>query len=66
MQPDSLLKWNPDSYLSYLLAGDFALHKKEYANAARYYEVGLSKEIATEQERVHIQKNLERCKEKMK
>ena len=66
VQPDSLVKWNPDSYLAYLLAGDLAFHKKEYANAAKYYEQGLSKEIANEQERDHIRKNLERCKEKLK
>ncbi len=66
MQPDSLVKWNPDSYLTYLLAGDFLFQKKEYSKAVQYYELGLSKEIATEQERDHIRKNLGRCKEKLK
>jgi isopenicillin-N N-acyltransferase like protein len=65
MQPDSLVKWNPDSYHAYMLAGDAYFDKDDYATAAQYYEIGLTKEIATIQEREHMEKNLQRCKEKL-
>jgi len=66
MHPDSIVKWNPNSYHAYLLAGDFYFNKQEYAAAAVAYTKGLKKEIATEQERVHMQKNLETSKSKSK
>lgn len=61
LNPDSLIKWNPDSYLSYMLAGDFYLEHGDYENAKRAYTIALTKEIATEQERQHIEKNLKLC-----
>jgi len=64
MQPDSLIKWNPDSYHAYMLAGDYNLEHKNYAAAVQNYETGLTKEIATVQEREHMEKNLKRCLEK--
>jgi isopenicillin-N N-acyltransferase like protein len=65
MSPDSLIKWNPNSYLSYMLAGDYYFNKKDYASAKRDYETALEKEVATIQEREHIQHNLQRCNEKL-
>ena len=62
MPADSLTAWNPDSYHAYMLAGDFYFDKKEYAKAAALYEQALTKEIATVQERQHIEENLSRCK----
>jgi isopenicillin-N N-acyltransferase like protein len=66
LNPDSLIKWNPNSYLSYMLAGDFYVDHKDYASAKRVYETALEKEIATHQEKDHIQENLQRCNEKLK
>lgn len=65
MQPDSLVKWNPNSYHAYMLAGDYALDHQDYLKGKYYYEVGLTKEIATMQERDHMEKNLKLCKEKL-
>jgi isopenicillin-N N-acyltransferase like protein len=65
LQPDSIVKWNPESYHSFMLAGDFYLDIKEFAKAASMYERGLSKEVATLQEVDHMRKNLERCKEEL-
>ncbi len=65
MNPDSIVKWNPNSYHAYMLAADFFFDKKEYAKAIPYYTEGLTKEIATEQERKHIQHNLETSKSKL-
>jgi isopenicillin-N N-acyltransferase-like protein len=60
--PDSLISWNPKSYLSYLLAGDEYLKNKNYRKAILVYEEGLRKEVATEHERKHMLDNLEKAK----
>lgn len=65
LQPDSLVKWNPDLYLSYMLAGDFYFDKKEYAKAIPLYEKGLTLVVATEQERKHMQTQLKKAKDKL-
>ncbi len=66
LQPDSLVYWNPNSYHSYMLAADYYFDRNEWAKAIPIYEEGLIKEIATVQEREHIEKNLSHCKEKLK
>jgi isopenicillin-N N-acyltransferase like protein len=66
LQPDSVLSWNPNSYHSYMLAGDYYFERKEYAKAKPLYEVGLTKEIATIQERDYLIKNLQYCNDKIK
>jgi isopenicillin-N N-acyltransferase like protein len=65
LQPDSVVKWNPNSYHAYMLAGDHYFQAGEYHNAAEMYGQGLKKEIATLQEKEHMQKNLDRCKDQM-
>lgn len=65
LQPDSIVKWNPNSYHAYMLGGDQAFEAKEFEKARVLYEEGLTKEIATLQEREHMQRNLEACKEKL-
>lgn len=64
--PDSVLKWNSNSYHAYLLAADYYVAHKDWKKAVALYEEGLTKEIATEQEREYMQKNLHHCKEKLK
>jgi isopenicillin-N N-acyltransferase-like protein len=59
--PDSLVAWNPDSYLSYMLAADYYFDLKEYQKAKPLYEKGLTTEVATMQEREHMEKNLKQC-----
>jgi len=66
LQPDSLVKWNPDSYQAYMVGGDYYLEQLEFAKAAPLYLTGLTKEVATFQEREHMEKNLRLCKEKIK
>jgi isopenicillin-N N-acyltransferase like protein len=63
--PDSLLLWNPDSYLSYMLAGDEFLNRKDFSRAIATYELGLKKEVATEPERKHMLDNLEKAKQQL-
>jgi hypothetical protein len=66
MQPDSLVTWNPKSYHAYMLAGDYYLDSDDYAKAQAMFERGLTCEVATEQERAHMQKGLEKCKQALK
>jgi isopenicillin-N N-acyltransferase like protein len=66
LQPDSLVKWNPLSYHSYMLAGDHCMESGDFSKAASFYEKGLKKEVATIQEREHMEKNLQHCKEKLR
>ena len=66
LQPDSLVKWNPNSYQAYMEGGDFYLQRLEFAKAAPLYRTGLAKEVATLQEREHMEKNLKLCNEKIK
>jgi isopenicillin-N N-acyltransferase like protein len=65
LNPDSIVKWNPESYHAYMLAGDYYLEKEEFELALDMYERGLSKEIATLQEKEHMEKNLQRCKQEL-
>ncbi|MBL7858689.1 MAG: hypothetical protein JNM57_13455 [Cyclobacteriaceae bacterium] len=66
LNPDSIVHWNPDSYHAYMLAGDYFYEHEEYAKAIPVYERGLEKEIATQQERLHMLKNIQHCKDKLK
>lgn len=61
--PDSLLSWNPESYLSYLLAGDRYLEEGNFVKAKELLLIGLTKEIATEQEREHMMNALRSAEE---
>lgn len=66
LHPDSVVKWNPNSYHAYMLAGDYYFDKERWSDAIAFYEKGLTKEVATVQERYHMEKNLGECKEKVK
>lgn len=65
LNPDSIVSWNPELYHVYMLAGDHEFDRKQYARAAKFYETGLKKEIATEQERTHMQERLKECNANM-
>jgi tetratricopeptide (TPR) repeat protein len=66
LHPDSVVKWNPNSYHAYMLAADYYFDRQNWAEAIPFYEQGLTKEVATMQERYHMEKNLEKCKEHIK
>ncbi len=59
-----LIASNPMYFLSYSLAGDYYKSKKQYAQAAAFYEQALKKEITTYQDKKHIKENLRICREK--
>jgi hypothetical protein len=66
LNPDSIVTWNPRSYHSYMLAGDYYLGKKDWAKAAETFSQGLKLEIATVQEREYMERQVAECKEKLK
>jgi isopenicillin-N N-acyltransferase-like protein len=49
-----------------MMAADFWFDRKDYKRAIELYQQGLSKEIATVQEREHMEKNLQHCQQKIK
>jgi isopenicillin-N N-acyltransferase like protein len=63
--PDSVIKWNSNSYHAYMLAADYYYDEKMWQKAIPLYEEGLTKEVATMQERYHMEKSLKNCKEKL-
>jgi isopenicillin-N N-acyltransferase like protein len=65
IQPDSLVKWNPVLYHSYVLAGNEEYDRGAYARAARFFSEALKKEIPTTQEKEYILKRLKSCEIRM-
>lgn len=62
--PDSLIRWNPNSYLAFLLAGNQEFDVHDFNSAKVLYQNALTREIATIQERDYIEKQITRCQEK--
>jgi hypothetical protein len=52
---------NPESYITYFMLGDYYLEQGITERAKYYYELSLSKEVASKQERQKIIENLESC-----
>jgi hypothetical protein len=55
---DSLVDWNPESYVSWMVAGDRAFKSKDFKKATTFYDEALTKEVATEQEKEYIEKQI--------
>ena len=65
IKPDSIIAWNPRSYHSYMLAGDYYLGKEDWTNAMGTFSKGLEMEVATVQEREYMMRQIAVCKEKL-
>jgi len=65
MNPDSLIAWNPEDYYMYMLAGDYYIRQNDFGKAKQVFETGLTKEIATENERSYFLEKIETCKEEL-
>ncbi len=55
---DDLVQSNPEYYQSYVLAGDYSLKHNEKQRALHYYQVALTKEIATEWESAFVRNKI--------
>lgn len=58
VDPDSIIQSNPNYYHSYVMAGDICFRKKEYEKALKYYQKGLTLEIATVKEKKHLENQI--------
>ncbi|MDW7693457.1 C45 family peptidase [Flammeovirgaceae bacterium SG7u.111] len=52
---------NPNSYLPYLYLGDYYLEKEQFAKAKDLLEKGLTKEIARNAEKAHMEEGVLEC-----
>jgi len=54
IDPEKLVELNPEYYHSYVLAGDYFYKRKNFNEAKTYYNIALTKEIATMPEKKYI------------
>jgi len=61
INPDSLIKLNPNYYLCYVDAGNYWLAKGNKEKAKQYFSKALQKEIATKKERNEVEEKIKEC-----
>ncbi|MBP6648474.1 MAG: peptidase C45 [Bacteroidia bacterium] len=61
---DQFIALNPNYYHTYVLAGDYSFRKKDFEKAKVYFEMALTKVVATKKEELYIQAQIEKCKKK--
>ena len=66
VDPMELIRLDPEYYHAYVLAGDALFRAQKFEEAQRVYRQGLTKEIASKGEEMHIRKQLAKCTEKLK
>jgi isopenicillin-N N-acyltransferase like protein len=66
VNPDTLIRSNPQYYQAYQLAGDEMFRKKKYERAISYYQLALLKEIATKTEENEIRSQLRKAEDELK
>jgi hypothetical protein len=59
---DEFISCNPESYITYFMLGDYYLEHGEKGKAKAFYELSLTKEVASLQEREKINHNLNQCR----
>ena len=63
---DSLVATNPEFYNAYLLAADYLYKTKDYKKALKFYNIGLTKVIATTKEADHMKDQIKKIEKKIK
>ncbi len=61
---DSLVASNPEFYHAYVLAGDYLYKLKEYKRSLQFYNIALTKVIATKKEEDHIKDQIKKIETK--
>ena len=61
---DSLVASNPEFYDAYILAGDYSYKRGQLQKALHFYQLALTKEIATKKEENHIKDRIKKLTEK--
>ncbi|MCX6204770.1 MAG: C45 family autoproteolytic acyltransferase/hydrolase [Bacteroidetes bacterium] len=62
---DSLIVSNPEFYYSYILAGDYSYKLNDYTKALLYYNLALTKIIASKKEEDYIKDQIKRINNKL-
>ena len=57
---------NPNSFLTYYYLGDYSLALENYQDAVKYFQIGLTKEIAKKSEKSHMEEGLATALEELK
>ncbi len=68
MEDEAILTFinnNPNSYITFMVLGDYFKKLKSYSRAMTYYEESLKKEVGSENERNKILENIEICKKEV-
>ncbi|MEO7313081.1 MAG: C45 family peptidase [Chitinophagaceae bacterium] len=65
IDPDSLVASDPQFYNAYVLAGDYLYQQKDYKKALGFYQVALTKVIATKKEEAHIKEQIAKANKKL-
>ncbi|HEX9512900.1 MAG TPA: C45 family peptidase [Puia sp.] len=60
VDPDSLVASNPEFYHAYVLAGDYSYKQKQFSKALHFYQLALTKVIATKKEEDHIRDRIKK------
>jgi hypothetical protein len=64
VNPNEIVANNPNYYHAYVVAADYLYKKEKYAEAIRFYQTALTKEIATVKEANYIRKQIQNCRDK--
>ena len=64
VNPDSIVASNPQFFAAYVIAGDYLYKQKKYTEAAKYYNLALTKVMATKKEEEHIRSQLKNIEKK--
>lgn len=62
---DSLVATNPQFYHAYILAGDYLYKQNDFKKALHFYQVALTKVIATKKEEDHIKDQVKKINKKL-
>lgn len=60
------IQLNPDFWLVYKTVADYYFRQKEYGSAADYYDLALSKEVTTRVDRIDLERQLRRSRQRAK
>ena len=64
VDPDSLVASDPEFYHAYVLAGDYSYKQGQFQKALHFYQLALTKEIATKKEENHIKERIKKLTER--
>ncbi len=64
VDPDSLIINNPQYYNAYVIAGDYSFKQRQFSKALNFYQIALTKVIATKEEEAAVKQKIIKCNKK--